>query len=226
MSKLDAIKAKQLAEAAAGGPNPYAAEAEQPAASPTLSSLAHYQAALAADLASLKNLKILDEKQAAKRGMLPTYAPLIDEYITQGHDYPNDVAVQVMIWLMDVGDVEQGLDLAFELIKRKQRLPDKFARRDIETFVCDAIYDWANDLLKKDQSASPYLDTVVEVIESNTWDLSPPVASKVYAMLAKHKMREGQYQTVIDLCDKAESVNPDGAGVKKLREQAISKRKT
>jgi Flp pilus assembly protein TadD len=41
--------------------------------------------------------------------------------------------------------------------------------------------------------------------------------------LAKHKLREGDYQAAVDLCDQAETVNKDGAGVKSLRATATSK---
>ena len=225
-AKLKAIKAAQLAEAEKTGVNPYAS-------APTLrivpkvakpGSLAHYQAALEADLASLKNLKTLGEKLAAKEKMLDTYLPFVDGYLDQGHDYPNDIAVQMMIWLLDVGDVERGLHLALELIRRgHQVMPERFDRRDLETFLLDAMFDWANQLLKKDQAVSPYYDTLAATMENDGWDVHPAVRSKTYVMLAKHKLREKDYQAVVALCDKAIQANPDGAGVKSLRATATSK---
>lgn len=229
MSKLRQLKARQLAESEKTGVNPYA---QQPVATVALpvakpGTLAHYQAAMLADLASLKNLKKLPEKQAAKKTMLAAYLPFVEDFIAQGHDYPNDIAVQVMIWLLDTGDIERGLYLALALIEQgTQQMPERFERRDIETFVCDAMYDWANALLKKEQSASPYLDTLVATMDGMPWDLHPAVASKMYVMLAKHKLREGDFSAVVDLCDKAESVNPEGAGVKTLRATALSKVRT
>jgi hypothetical protein len=230
MSRLHKIKAAQLAHAEKTGVNPYAAAQEAatvtiPVAKPT--ALAHYQAAMQADLASLKALKTVGEKVAAKEKMLEAYVPFVEDYLKQGHDYPNDVAVQAMIWLLDVGNVELGLNLALTLIKQgNQHMPERFDRRDIETFLCDAMYDWANALLKKEQSVSPYFDTLAATMTADKWDVHPAVASKVYAMLAKHKLREGDYQAVVDLCDRAESVNPDGAGVKSLRATATSKLRT
>jgi hypothetical protein len=227
MSRLLKIKAAQLARAEKTGANPYAAAQEVataplPVAKPN--TLAHYQAAMQADLASLKALKTLDEKKAAKAKMLEAYIPFVQEYLKQDHDYPNDVAVQAMIWLLDVGNVELGLNLALTLIKHgHQQMPERFDRRDIETFLCDAMYDWANALLKKEQSVSPYFDALAATMTNDKWDVHPAVASKVYAMLAKHKLREGDYQAAVDLCDQAETVNKDGAGVKSLRAMATSK---
>lgn len=228
MSRLfKAIKAAQLAEAEKTGVNPYGPTAPVRNDPPSLRKghvLAHFQAAMQADLASLKALKTLDEKKAAKAKMLEAYRPFVDDYVNRGHDYPNDVAVQAMIWLLDVGDVEKGLGLALYLIKHgHQQMSERFDRRDIETFLCDAMYDWANALLKKEQSVSPYFDALAATMTNDKWDVHPAVASKVYAMLAKHKLREGDYQAAVDLCDQAETVNKDGAGVKSLRAMATSK---
>lgn len=223
MSKLLALKSLQLAEAEKTGINPYLLD-DHPEMVPAPDSFGHYQAAMSADLASLKELKTLEEKQAAKRNMLPAYLSFVDDYVAQGHDYPNDIAVQVMIWLLDVGEIESGLNLALTLIKRgNQIMPAKFDRRDLETFVCDAVYDWANELLKKDQSANPYLQTTVDALRDGHWDVHPAVASKMFVMLAKHRKLEGDWQAVFDYCNLAETVNPEGAGVKTLRQEALAK---
>jgi hypothetical protein len=136
------------------------------------------------------------------------------------------------------------LDLALVLIKQNQHTPAKFDR-DLQTFVSDAMYDWANAMLKADQSASPYLDVWVAAVDgektelqnefngvvwaaavdSEQMSLAPPVQSKLYAMLAKHKNRVGEYQTVIALCEKAEQVNPEGHGTKGLKAAAVAKLK-
>ena len=229
-NKLDIIKGEQIAAAIkAGEENPYLSGAITPVGTGRDLSvhdlpLQHYQAALSADLNSLKALKTLEEKSAAKKTMIETYWGFIDHYVKQGHDYPNTVAVWVMIWLFDVLDIDRGLNLALYLIKqgKTQALPVKFDR-DIPTFICDAMYDWANELLKKEQSVSPYLDILATTIEKDNWSLAPPVKSKVYAMLAKHKTREGDYAQCVHLCDLAEAANPEGAGVKGIKATAKAK---
>jgi Phage small terminase subunit len=226
MSKLKAIKAKQIAEAKkAGNENPYLGGAVIPSAPAVSYNLKHYQAALSADLNSLKALKTLEEKSAAKKTMIETYWGFVADYIKQGHAYPNDVAVWEMIWLFDVLDIDRGLTLALHLIKQGiQYMPAKFDR-DIPTFVCDSMYDWANELLKKEQAVSPYLDTLAATIEQDHWSLAPPVKSKVFAILAKHKNREGDYSECVHLCELAELANPEGAGVKQLKTGAFAKLK-
>lgn len=227
-TRLQAIKAQQLAEADKTGDNPYRpSEAPSESAAVVHGDLAHYQAAMDADLATLSPIKDLVEKAVAKKRMIETYWGFVKAYMDNGDLYPNSVAVRVMIWLFDTLDIERGLDLAFHLIKQGiHATPAKFDR-DLPTFVCDAVYDWAAALLKLDppQSASPYLDALVATIDNDHWSLAPPVQSKMYVILAKHKARTEEWPTVLALCERAEAVNPEGAGVKGLKTTAQAKLK-
>lgn len=213
LGKLDAIKARQIEL----GERPVFDAPVQAVANDAPKNKAHYLAALEADLASLSALKTLAAKIEAKKHMVEVFWPYADAYVKRGDHYPDEIVVRVMIWLLDIEDMERGLPLALHLIKQGgHRLPPKFDR-DIETFVCDAVYDWANVLLKTEQSASPHLDALVDRLESDKWSLSPPVHSKMLAMLAKHKQRYGDHALVVQLCDRAMAVNPEGAGVKTIR---------
>lgn len=175
--------------------------------------LDQYQAAMSVDIARLSTIKMMEDKQFAKKNMLNVYAPFVWDYVEQGHNYPNDVAVQFMIWLFDVEDIEPALKLAFYLMPH-QHMPNKFARRDIQTFVCDAIYDWAKKQLDNGKTAIPLIDDVVAKMDG--WELSPPVASKVLVMAAKHHNSDGNFSTVVEYLEKAKEINPEGWGGKTL----------
>lgn len=220
-SRLQKIKQQQMAESEKTGINPYPADAAASAAATAPRDLEHYQAAMGADLARLSTIKDVFEKAKAKAKMLETYLPFVNDYFRNGDNYPNDIAVRVCIWLFDILQIEHALILAFALIKQNQVTPPKFDR-DLVTFVCDAMYDYANALLKQDQSASPYLDQVIAVMDEDKWSLAPPVQSKMYTMLAKHKQREDQWADCVALCEKAEQVNPEGAGVKGIKKAALA----
>lgn len=183
------------------------------------------KAGLEVDLQRISNQSRMDDKIALKREVLPNYLPFVQDYMAQGHDYPNMVAVQVLIWLLDVGEMEEALKLGFYLTRtRKQDLPPKFTR-DIPTFICDAVYDWANEELKADRSASPYLDQVVAVMLNDKWELAPMVASKMPAMLAKHELAKGHLANTVHWCETAERLNPEGHGTKTMKAKALKELK-
>lgn len=178
------------------------------------------KAALEVDLQRIKAEGNLEAKAALKRDLLPNYMPFITEYMDQGDDYPSTLAVQMLIWLFDLGEIEQALQLGkYLLATPKQDMPPAF-NRDIPTFISDSIYDWANAELKAERSASPYLDDWVEYILGADFTLAPMVKSKLIAMLAKHEMAKGNLEHVVRWCELAEQVNPEGHGTKTLKEKA------
>lgn len=213
---LDRIKDAQLAEAAKGGDNPYLPEGEKDELTEEPGSLEHYKAAMLADINQLKQLKTLEAKAAAKNTMLKQYMAFVNGYVTAGENYPNSIAVQVAIWLFDVGDIPAALTLILHLIKQGiHHTPFNFDR-PLEVFVCDAMYDWAAVLYRDNKTASPYFETVVAELEKSHWSLPIAVESKMYAMLAKHKFLAQEYEAALEMCRKAVEVNPVGAGVKEL----------
>ncbi|POZ49894.1 phage terminase small subunit [Methylovulum psychrotolerans] len=188
------------------------------------------------DVGQLKAVSDLAEKQTIKKGLLANYTTFVAAYIDAGDNYPNPVAVQVMIWLFDVMAVEAALKIALVLVGQNQAMPENFGR-NMPTYVCDALYDWANIMLVEGWSASPYLDELVGQLPG--WDerytLPVPVVSKCYAMLAKHKEREGDmndnpamqkelYQRGFELCEMAQAHNPEKHGTKTLARRLNDKR--
>jgi hypothetical protein len=231
-NKLDQIKKAQIEHAEqTGTPNPYN-QTDWTATAKTVvigtvlaglvgldkSYLPHYQAALEIDLAKIKTENTLEGKARIKEALLPNYLDFVGHYVDNGDNYPNDVAVQVMIWLLDTGDIEKGLNLALHLLKQNQKMPARFDR-DMPTFLADFFYDWAGEELKADRCVSPYLDVLVATAENEQWPMHPLCYSKLYAILAKHKERSGDYAEGVALCDKAEAINPEKAGVKGLKER-------
>ncbi len=235
MGKLAALKAKQLeANPDAYGVKPTLigvdmADGEDSAATMMIDSVGKHlfeqlQAAMVTDVARIKTKPVIEEKQALKGDLLPNYLPFVQAYVADGHNYPNDVAVQVMVWLFDVNDIENALKIGIYLVATGTNdLPEKFSR-SLPGFMSDEVYQWANAQLKADQTASPYLDEFVDFIDNSelieTWELHPLVVSQNLSMLAKHKEREGKLAECVALCERAEAVNPEGAGVKTMKEKA------
>ncbi|WP_421848335.1 phage terminase small subunit [Marinomonas sp.] len=233
MGKLAALKAKQLeANPDAYGVKPTIIGADMADGDDSTSTtmiggvgkhlFEQLQAAMVTDVARIKTKPELEDKQALKGELLPNYLPFVQAYVADGHDYPNDVAVQVMVWLFDVNDIDNALKIGMYLVATGNNdLPPKFSR-NLPTFIADALYDWANAELKAEQTATPYLDALVDFVDdalAEKWDLHPAVISKNLSLLAKHKEREGKLAECVALCEKAETANPEGAGVKTMKER-------
>lgn len=229
LNKLQTIKQQQIDTAEENGAeNPYVVGFDPGTSNESVTvviqgNLELFQAAMEVDLARIKTAKNLEEKARIKAELLPNYMPFVDEYVADGDNYPCDIAVRVMIWQFDTGDIENALALGLHLVAiGNQVMPAKFDR-DLPTFIADAMYDWSNVQLKAEQTASPYLDELVSTVVVDKWDLHPAVTSKNIVMLAKHRFREGEYLQCATLCEGAEKVNPEGAGVKTLKKNALAK---
>nr|VFK16695.1 MAG: Phage small terminase subunit [Candidatus Kentron sp. LFY] len=186
--------------------------------------LGHYVAALKADNVALKSIKDIDAKNEYKRKALGKYGKFEGEYLKKGHKYPNEILSTLVVWRFDIEKIQTALHWAFFLIKQGcHRMPERFKRRNIETFVCDEIYEWANRLLVKKQSARPYLDKVIETMDAEDapWDVHPIVRGKLYAMQGKLCLRVYEkFGTAVTWLEKAMDINPDGAGVKTILNEA------
>ncbi len=236
-NKLEQIKARQAALAEKAGAKSYAEISKPAEAAKPLNRLEQIkqaknggksdgpqgdnlleqlQAAMETDIGRLKMIPVIEDKAKLKVELLKNYLPFVKDYIEQGHNYPNSIAVRVMIWLLDIGDIENGLNLGLALTRMpKQSMPENFGR-DIPTYLADTIYDWSNDQLKAEQSASPYLDQFVAATINEKWYLHPAVMSKNMVMLAKHEFAKENYSKAKYWCEKAEAANPEKAGVKTL----------
>lgn len=191
-----------------------------------LGQLVQYQAAVDGHIAAMAPMKNLDERQDYKRrAALPEILPFVHAYFSRGERHPNSVAVQAMVWLFDVGEIADALSLALALIVQGiHPMPRKFDR-DMKTFVCDAVYDWANERLKANQGANPYLDQLIQAIEAGKWQLHPAVLSKLYVMQAKHLERLQAFGPAASACMKAMEVNPGGHGCKGLYQRCLQAQK-
>ncbi|WP_289283316.1 MULTISPECIES: phage terminase small subunit [unclassified Methylophaga] len=183
--------------------------------------LEQYQAALQTDVQRLSTKDTIEDKAAMKKELLPNYMPFVEDYMANGHDYPNSVAVMMMVWLFDIGDIEQGLHLGFYLVKTpKQTMPHGFSST-METFICDYTYDWASAQIKEEKTASPYLDNLVKVLLDAKWELAMPVKSKMLNMMAKNAFLKGEFKACVSWCEATQKVNPEGHGTKTLMSKAL-----
>lgn len=234
-NKLQLIKERQAELAKAAGVTNFS-EIANPAKAPVLSKLQQIkqanngdsgaaqgndllnqlQAAMETDLGRLSTIPVIEDKAKLKVDLIKNYLPFVKDYIEKGHNYPNSIAVQVMVWLFDIGDIENALALGLALNRMpNQIMPERF-KRDLPTMIADEVYEWANKQFKANQSASPYLDQLVAATISENWDLHPLVMGKNMAMLAKHEFAKGNFIRAKRWCEKADEVNPGKAGVKGL----------
>ncbi|WP_223497582.1 phage terminase small subunit [Pseudomonas sp. BF-R-16] len=155
------------------------------------------EAALDVDLERLSALKNLASKQALKREeLLPKYQDYVQRYCESGLNFPNRVVVQVMVWLFDTAQFEDALELADFLIEQGQQMPERFKRRDIQTFVADAVIDWAYAEYNATRSPEPYLSDLLPRVDGE-WDLTEQIPSKYHKLIGLRAIEAKQWDVAL-----------------------------
>lgn len=155
------------------------------------------EASLDQDLQRLSDIKALAGRQALKREeLLPKYQDFIQRYMDSGLVMPNRVLVQVMVWLFDTEQFEDGLALADFAIEQGQEMPERFKRRDVQTFVADAVIDWAYAEYNAQRSPEPYLSNLLPRVDGE-WELTEQIPSKYHKLIGMRAMEAEQWETAL-----------------------------
>ncbi|WP_065257749.1 phage terminase small subunit [Pseudomonas bananamidigenes] len=154
------------------------------------------EASLNEDLKRLSDLKNLASKQTLKRTeLLPKYQDFIQRYMDSGLVMQNPVLVQVMVWLFDTEQFEDGLELADFAIKQGQEMPERF-KRNVQTFVADAVIEWAFREYNAQRSPEPYLSDLLPCVDGE-WDLPEQIPSKYHKLIGMRAMEAEQWETAL-----------------------------
>ena len=155
------------------------------------------EASLDQDLERLSDIKGLAGRQALKREeLLPKYQDFIQRYMDSGLVMPNRVLVQVMVWLFDTEQFEDGLALADFAIGQGQEMPERFKRRDVQTFVADAVIDWAYAEYNAQRSPEPYLSDLLPRVDGD-WELTEQIPSKYHKLIGMRAMEAEQWEIAL-----------------------------
>lgn len=86
------------------------------------------QLQLANDRARLKQIQSGEGKAKLKAVLLPEYSDYVDGVLAADQGGPDDVVATVMLWNIDAGDFDRGLDIAAYVLAHRIPMPDQFSR--------------------------------------------------------------------------------------------------
>ncbi|UOK40100.1 phage terminase small subunit [Pseudomonas palleroniana] len=166
------------------------------------------EAALDQDLERISAINGLAGRQALKREeLLPKYQEYVQRYCESGLNFPNRVAVQVMVWLFDTVQFDDALELADFLMEQGQQMPERFKRRDIQTFVADAVCEWAYAEYNAGRSPEPYLSDLLPRVDGQ-WQLTEQIPSKYHKLIGMRAMEAEQWQTALKHLERSTELYP------------------
>ena len=172
------------------------------------------EAALDQDLERLSAIKGMAGRQLLKRDeLLPKYQDYVRRYCESGLNFQNRILVQVMVWLFDTAEFEDGLELADFAIEQGQQMPERF-KRDIQTFVADAVCDWAYAEYKAKRSPEPYLSDLLSLVDGE-WELTEQIPAKYHKLVGIRAMEDKDWGLALLHFNRATELHPSiGVGVR------------
>lgn len=195
------------AVAAAGAPVAYSPADALSSPANARKHLMLQEAALDQDLERLSAIKGLAGRQSLKRDeLLPKYQDYVQRYCESGLNFHNRVLVQVMVWLFDTEQFEDGLELADFAIEQGQVMPERF-KRDIQTFVADAVIDWAFAEYNAERSPEPYLSSMLPLVDGQ-WELTEQIPSKYHKLIGMRAMEAGELSTALKHLERSTELYP------------------
>lgn len=167
--------------------------------------------ALAQDLERLGEMDNHGLRQQLKRDeLLPKYLDYVQRYRDSGLSFPNSVVMQVLVWLFDTQQFEAGLDLASFAMEQGQPMPERF-KRNVQTFVADAVFEWAEAEQKAGRSPEPYLSDLLPRVDDE-WKLTEQIPAKYHKLLGIRALDAREWTKAITHFERAEALH-DGIGV-------------
>ena len=164
--------------------------------------------AMAEDLGRLSDLNAMEARQQLKRSeLLPKYLEYVQRYRESGLNHPNPILMQVLVWLFDTEQFEQALELADFAIQQNQPMPERFRRRDIQTFVADTMMDWADAEYRSNRSPEPYLSQLLPRVDDE-WQLFEKIPARYHKLLGTIAMDQERWSDAIAHFNRAVQLYP------------------
>lgn len=158
--------------------------------------------ALAQDLERIGAINSRELRQQLKRDeLLPKYLDYVQRYRDSGLSFQNSVVMQVLVWLFDTVQFEAGLDLADFAMEQGQVMPERF-KRDVPTFVADAVIEWAEAEQKAGRSPEPYLSNLLPRVDGE-WQLTEQIPAKYHKLIGIRTMAAKDWAKAITHFERA-----------------------
>lgn len=101
-------------------------------------------AKLTEDKRRLHELQSIERRIEVKRELLPEYVPWVEGVLKGAQGVQDDVLMTVMVWRIDVGDLQGALDIAAYAVEHRLAMPDQYKR----TLGCLIAEEFADHALR------------------------------------------------------------------------------
>jgi len=178
--------------------------------------MAGFEKELEDDLAKLKLIRSVKQKEAEKKAhLVPKYMPMVETLKSSGSNHP--LLGQILVWLFDIADLPAAMTLALYCIEHAVPMPERF-KRPLPIYLCDTLTAWAEGEQEAGRSVEPYFGEICTLAED--WDIPDEVSAKMFKLKGLVAMDLESWQEAVTHFKRAEEY---GAKVKTVMGKARKK---
>ncbi len=167
---------------------------------------------LAEDKRRLHDVQSIERRSEIKRELLPEYAPWVQGALEGAHGVQDDVLMTVMVWSVDVGDLQQALTIGAYAIAHGLAMPDQY-KRTTACLIAEELADYALRLKDGiDAATTDALEEAAAITEGQ--DMPDEVRAKLHKAIGLGLDKCGDKAEALGHLKRALALH-DKVGVKK-----------
>ena len=166
---------------------------------------------LETDLKKLSGLSPDDKNKQRQEFLIPKYIPEVHKYIEEEACYRNPVLVEVIIMLLDTGQIPEAMEFIHCAIDQKQPMPQRFKKSNLPTFIADNVLVWANAQIARGQPHDPEFSQIFEAMIEDSWKVPRELIAKYHKLAGDIDMSNNQLEDAMEHFVRATEIDPVGA---------------
>ncbi|MCC5882467.1 MAG: terminase [Halomonas sp.] len=164
---------------------------------------------------TLKDIKSVQAKIAKKRELLPEFDDYVAGVLESGNGAQDDVLMTVLVWCIDIGDLNGALDIAEYAMRHNLKTPDRY-ERDTPSLIAEEIAEQALRMLTEENADTHAIASILgrtaEIVADH--DMHDEIRAKLHKALGYALRQDGSPDMALEHLQHALSLN-DRVGVKK-----------
>lgn len=168
---------------------------------------------------TLKTVQSMDNKAELKRKFLPHYLPYLEGVLTSNSGHQDDVLVTMMIWMLDIGDLQAALPLIEYALRHQLTTPEHY-ERNLPCLVAEDVGEAAIRAVADEKPLdAEVLSQIVELTKG--MDMFDQARSKLFKALGLTLAHHERFADAVPALQESHRLN-DKSGVKKMLEKCIA----
>ncbi len=166
---------------------------------------------LETDLKRLSGLSPGDKDKLKQDELIPKYISVAQKYIEGEEIYRNPILVEVIIMMLDVGQIPDAMAFIEFATDQKQPMPERFKKTNLPTFIADSVLNWSNVQIARGNPHDPEFSDIFDAMVNDGWRVPREVIAKYHKLAGDVDLASDQLEDALEHFVRATEIDPTGA---------------